>query len=88
MQLAHDATKVGNPNSLTDGAVGAQMGFAGVRGALWNVVINLKDLQDPPYVVEMQQKSAELLARARTLAEESGAAVDAKLAEMIARKKG
>lgn len=87
MQLAHDATKVGNPNSLTDAAVGAQMAFASVRGALWNVVINLKDLSDPPYVADMQQKSAALLEKARALAEESGAAVDAKLAEMIAKKK-
>lgn len=87
MQLAHDVTKVGNPNSLTDGAVGAQMAFAGVRGALWNVVINLKDLSDPAYVADMQEKSQALLAKARALAEESGAAVDAKLQEMIAKKK-
>lgn len=87
MQLAHDVTKVGNPNSLTDGAVGAQMAFAGVRGALWNVVINLKDLSDPPYVADMQEKSAALLAKARALADESGAAVDAKLQQMIAKKK-
>lgn len=87
MQLAKDATAVGNPNSLTDAAVGVQMAFAAVRGALWNVVINLKDLADPPYVAEMQKKSAELLARSRALAEESGGAVDAKLKEMIEKKK-
>jgi glutamate formiminotransferase/formiminotetrahydrofolate cyclodeaminase len=87
MQLAKDATGIGNPNSLTDAAVGAQMAFAGVRGALWNVVINLKDLADPPYVADMQRKSAELLAKARALADEAGGAVDAKLAEMIAKKK-
>lgn len=87
MELAHAVTKVGNPNSLTDGAVGAQMAFAGVRGALWNVVINLKDLSDPGYVADMQAKSAALLAKARALAEESGGAVDAKLQEMIAKKK-
>jgi glutamate formiminotransferase/formiminotetrahydrofolate cyclodeaminase len=87
LQLAKDVTAVGNPNSLTDGAVGAQMAFAGVRGALWNVVINLKDLSDPPYVEAMQQKSAALLAKARALTDECGAAVDAKLQEMIAKKK-
>jgi len=87
MQLAKDAAAVGNPNSLTDAAVGTQMAFAGVRGALWNVVINLKDLADPPYVEAMQKKAAELLTKARALAEEAGAAVDAKLQEMIAKKK-
>jgi glutamate formiminotransferase/formiminotetrahydrofolate cyclodeaminase len=88
LELAHDVTKVGNPNSLTDGAVGAQMAFAGVRGALWNVVINLKDLADAPYVEAMQAKSAALLAKARASAEASGEAVDARLQEMVARKKG
>lgn len=87
MQLARDATAIGNPNSLTDAAVGVQMAFAAVRGALWNVVINLKDLADPPYVEAMQKKSAELLARARTLADENGGAIDAKLQEMIEKKK-
>ncbi|MBL8919527.1 MAG: glutamate formimidoyltransferase [Myxococcaceae bacterium] len=87
LQLAKDVSVVGNPNSLTDAAVGAQMAFAGVRGALWNVVINLKDLADPPYVEAMQRKSAELHAKARALADESGAAVDARLQEMIAKKK-
>src|SRR4029453_18463366 len=35
MQLALEASGIGNPNSLTDAAVGVQMGFAGVRGGLW-----------------------------------------------------
>ena len=34
----------GNPASITDGMVGVQMGFAGVRGGIWNVLINLKDI--------------------------------------------
>lgn len=88
LHLAHDVTKVGNPNSLTDGAVGAQLAFAGVRGALWNVVINLKDLDDAGYVEAMAARSAALAAKARALAEESGAAVDAKLAERLVKKKG
>ena len=79
MQLANDVAAVGNPNSLTDAAVGVQMGFAGVRGGLWNVAINLRDLADPAYVEDMKKKSAELLARARVLADEAGDSVDARL---------
>ncbi len=79
MQLSNDVAAVGNPNSLSDAAVGVQMGFVGVRGGLWNVAINLRDLADPAYVDEMKQKSSELLAKARALVEESGNAVDARL---------
>ena len=79
MQLSNDVAAVGNPNSLSDAAVGVQMGFVGVRGGLWNVAINLRDLADPAYVEEMKKKSSELLARARALVEESGNAVDARL---------
>ncbi len=88
MQLANGAAAIGNPSSVTDAAVGAQVAFAGVRGALWNVVINLKDLADPLYVADMQARAAALLAKARALAEEAGASVDARLQEMIAKKKG
>jgi len=79
MQLANEVAAVGNPNSLSDAAVGVQMGFVGVRGGLWNVAINLRDLSDPAYVEEMKKKSAELLAKARALVEESGSSVDARL---------
>lgn len=79
MQLSNDVAAVGNPNSLSDAAVGVQMGFVGVRGGLWNVAINLRDLADPAYVEEMKKKSSELLAKARALVEESGNAVDARL---------
>jgi glutamate formiminotransferase/formiminotetrahydrofolate cyclodeaminase len=87
MQLAQAAVKVGNPNSVTDAAVGAQVAFAGVRGGLWNVVINLKDLSDPAYVAQLQERSAALLAQAQALAAESGALVDGKLTELLFRRK-
>jgi len=87
MELARDAAAIGNPNSVTDAAVGAQVAWAGVRGALWNVVINLKDLTDAATVKTMQEKSASLLAKARKLADESGAGIDARLAEMVAKGK-
>lgn len=88
MKLCRDVTTIGNPNSLTDGAVGSQMAMAGVRGGLWNVVINLKDVKDTAYVREMQAKCDHLLADATKLAAEVGAEVDRRLAEMIAKKHG
>ena len=87
MQLAHQVSGIGNPNSLTDAAVGVQMGFAGVRGALWNVVINLKDLSDAAYVATMQERCRTMLEASAELAQASARSVDARLDEMIAKKR-
>ena len=88
MKLCRDVAAIGNPNSLTDGAVGSQMAMAGVRGGLWNVVINLKDLKDTAYVRELQKKCDALLAEANALATSLAADVDRRLGEMIAKKHG
>jgi glutamate formiminotransferase/formiminotetrahydrofolate cyclodeaminase len=87
MQLARQVMDVGNPASLSDAAVGVVMGFAGVRGGIWNVLINLKDLSDAAHVGDMRRRSAELLAKARALLEEAGDLVDRRLAEAIDRPK-
>jgi glutamate formiminotransferase/formiminotetrahydrofolate cyclodeaminase len=76
----------GNPSSLSDGAVGVQIAFAGVRGGLWNVLINLKDIQDPAYVAEKRAACAALLEQARALADEAGKAVDERLVAMIEKR--
>lgn len=86
MRLARSVITHGNPNSLSDGAVGVQIAYAGVRGALWNVLINLKDITDPAYVKEKRAEVAALLAEAKALAEESAAHVEERLAAMIDRK--
>ncbi len=87
MKLAAEVAKIGNPNSITDAAVGAQMGFAGVRGGIWNVVVNLKDISDAQYVAAMQQSCTALLAQASALSQESASFTDARLAEMLAKSK-
>jgi len=86
MQLARSVVTHGNPNSLSDGAVGVQIAFAGVRGGLWNVMINLKDIQDPGYVAEKRTACANLLAQAKALAEEAASAVDERLVGMIEKR--
>jgi glutamate formiminotransferase/formiminotetrahydrofolate cyclodeaminase len=79
MRLARAVVDIGNPKSLSDGAVGVQIGYAGVRGGLWNVLINLKDITDAEYVAQRRAACAKLLAEAKVLAEETGKVVDAKL---------
>jgi glutamate formiminotransferase/formiminotetrahydrofolate cyclodeaminase len=86
MRLARAVAAIGNPASLSDGAVGVQIGFAGVRGGLWNVLINLKDITDAAYVAEKRAACEALLAEARALADEAGAWVDARLFAMIERR--
>ena len=86
MQLARSVVTHGNPSSLSDGAVGVQIAFAGVRGGLWNVLINLKDVTDPVYVAAKRAACASLLAQARALAEEAAGAVDERLVAMIEKR--
>ncbi len=85
--LAFDVAKIGNPNSLSDAAVGAQTAYAGVRGGVWNVLINLKDVSDSKYIKEMQKKCDELLFKAQKQLDEVTSFIDKKLLEMISESK-
>jgi glutamate formiminotransferase/formiminotetrahydrofolate cyclodeaminase len=62
------------------------MGFAGLRGGIWNVLINLKDITDPAFNAEMQSRCAKLLADAQALLERAMAYGDGKLAGMLEKK--
>ncbi|MBD3224134.1 MAG: glutamate formimidoyltransferase [Caldithrix sp.] len=60
IKIAETVVEYGNPNSITDVGVGAQMAFAGVMGGIYNVLINLGDIEDPHFVTDMKQKCNEL----------------------------
>ena len=47
MMLAGTAVAKGNPNAISDGAVGAMLARAALQGALFNVKINLRDMGKP-----------------------------------------
>jgi glutamate formiminotransferase/formiminotetrahydrofolate cyclodeaminase len=79
MKAAAIAVEHGNPASITDGLVGVQMGFAGVRGGIWNVLINLKDIHDAVFNAEMQKRCDLLLDEANSLLGKVVSAGDAKL---------
>jgi glutamate formiminotransferase/formiminotetrahydrofolate cyclodeaminase len=87
MQAAAAAIRHGNLSSITDGAVGVQLAFAGVRGGIWNVLINLKEITDPAFVAETRTKCETLLAEARTLLDQGTAEVDARLTEQLDGKR-
>ena len=87
LELAGEAAQLGKVASITDAAVGAQMAYAGVRGGIWNVVINLKDITDSAYVADMQTQCADLLAKASAKLSEITAYVDKKLIDRLNNKK-
>jgi glutamate formiminotransferase/formiminotetrahydrofolate cyclodeaminase len=87
LELAGEAARLGKVASITDAAVGAQMAHAGVRGGIWNVVINLKDITDAAYVADMQAQCTELLARSTGKLAEVTAFVDQKLIDRLQKAK-
>jgi glutamate formiminotransferase/formiminotetrahydrofolate cyclodeaminase len=56
LKLARLAAEKGNPASITDGGVAAQMAKAGFEGALYNVRINLHSVTDEGFKKESVQK--------------------------------
>ncbi len=87
MRLAQRAAKVGNPASLTDALVGCASAFAGLRGGLWNVRINLKDIKDGAFIDAMESKCSELLKAGEALMAAVASEGDAQLSAMIAAKR-
>ena len=86
LALAGQAARLGKVASITDAAVGAQMAYAGVRGGVWNVVINLKDISDGAYVSDMQARCSSLLAQAGDRLKEITDYVDQKLIDRLQKK--
>lgn len=76
--LAGRAAEKGNPASLSDAGVGAQMAWSAVVGGLLNVRINLRGLSDAAFVAELE-------ARCAAIEGEGRAKVDAVLATVAKR---
>ena len=67
MKLSEKLVENGNPNSVSDTGVAAEVALAGVRGAGMNVMINLSGLEDSSYVEDTQNKVNELINKAEVL---------------------
>ena len=57
MELIKVMVKEGNPNSITDGGVGALCARTGVIGAFLNVKVNCKDLNDKEFVKNILEEA-------------------------------
>lgn len=65
--LADQLVDNGNPNSVTDAAVAAEVGLAGLRGACLNVLINIKEIDDKKYSLKKKNLVNELMINSKVL---------------------
>ena len=56
LYLSYDLTKYGNKNSFSDTAVAVELLNSAIKGAAYNVMINLKDIDDKKYVISINKK--------------------------------
>lgn len=61
LQLARDVAEHGNPKAVSDACVAAQLSWAAVQGAAYNVEINLPYIKDEEFVKTAKEQMKELL---------------------------
>ncbi len=79
LKLAAEVVNYGNPNSITDVGVGAQIAHTGIIGGIYNVLINLKDIDDEEFNAEMRERCRALRTDADKLVMAVELSVNAKL---------
>ena len=65
MQVIKEMALMGNPNSITDAAVGALCARTAIRGAYLNVQINCKDYNDEIFINKIFDDCKTILAKAK-----------------------
>ncbi|NWG14195.1 MAG: glutamate formimidoyltransferase [Acidobacteria bacterium] len=58
---------IGNPNARSDAAVGAQLAYAAVKGAQYNVLVNLPGLKDAAFVQNCRNEVSDLARRCQQI---------------------
>jgi glutamate formiminotransferase/formiminotetrahydrofolate cyclodeaminase len=79
LELSLRVAREGSPSSITDAGVAGLVGHARVAGAHYNVLVNLKSLEDEAFASEARSTSGDLRARAGSAA----ADLDRLLAESL-----
>jgi len=67
IELADTLVEKGNPNSVSDAGVAAEVALAGVSGACMNVLINLTSVEDDSYCDDMKNKVEGIMEKAESL---------------------
>jgi formiminotetrahydrofolate cyclodeaminase len=79
VELARATTTSGNKNAQSDSAVGALMAFAGVKGAVLNVRINLKYIEDAEFKTKLTNEVAAIENKGHIILKEIMQLVDSEL---------
>ncbi|MDA3859813.1 MAG: glutamate formimidoyltransferase [Melioribacteraceae bacterium] len=79
IEIAKMVAELGNPNSITDVGVGAQIAYAGVIGGIYNVLINLKEIKDEEFNLKMKSDCASIKLKAERMLREVSEIVEGKL---------
>ncbi|MEK7484010.1 MAG: glutamate formimidoyltransferase [Planctomycetota bacterium] len=87
MGLAHTAVNFGKSNSVSDAGVASQVAYAGVKGGIYNVLINVRESTQAEYIQQMQKLCAEIDQQAIQLREKTEQLVREKLASLPSQKK-
>ena len=61
IELSEELVTNGNPNSVSDAGVAAEVALAGLRGACMNVMINLLEIDDTSYCEALQNEVDSLI---------------------------
>jgi glutamate formiminotransferase/formiminotetrahydrofolate cyclodeaminase len=83
IDLAAVAVEKGNINSVTDAGVGAHIAFTGVKGGIFNVLINLKDIRDKNYIETMIKDCTELESKAKQKLDKVMKMVEERIGELM-----
>jgi formiminotetrahydrofolate cyclodeaminase len=67
LQLCGQAVEKGNPNTISDAAVGALLADAAMGGGIFNVLINLSALEDKHFVEKMKKELQRLEVEGETI---------------------
>ncbi|QQS27648.1 MAG: glutamate formimidoyltransferase [Sphingobacteriales bacterium] len=70
MEIIQAMAQTGNPNSMSDAAVGALCAYTAVKGAFLNVCTNAKDLTDKEFAFQIVEKANNILNQATLLENE------------------
>jgi len=67
LELLESMLEIGNPNARSDAAVGAQLAHAAVKGAQYNVMINLPGIKDKVFAERCRSESSDLAVRSSSI---------------------
>ena len=65
VELLEELARIGNPNARSDAATGAQLAWAALKGAQYNVLINLPGLHDRAFAEACRGEVGALAGKAR-----------------------